>query len=237
MIVLLTGVPGSGKTYRAVHHINELLSNPDNVVFSNISGFRFERWLLIHGVEKFRLGSRGYTVLSHGSYVDISPHLVSLGASFFSKDNIEKIVKSEKYVNKHCYFFIDECQQYFPHFFKDTSVIFLFDYHRHLGIDIFLITQDVSKICTSIAKLAEYEIRAIPSSLRFTRSFVYKKMINGEILSRDMLGMKPYIYSMYKSFDNSSSSSSRSYMLYFILFFVFLVFYGFFKLFTGFGAA
>jgi zona occludens toxin (predicted ATPase) len=198
MIVLLTGVPGSGKSYLAVKTISDLLKDKNNVVLSNIEDFRFERFKLYRDYQIKKISDTTFVSIETGLYVDISKDLVKYGASFFEYDNMKKILSL--YKDKKVFIFIDECQRYFPKWFKDSDVIYFFDYHRHFGVDIYLISQSSVKICSDIVALSEYELRAVPSSLKFKNMFVYKRIISGDIIGRQILKKDRRIFNLYKSF-------------------------------------
>lgn len=227
MIVFLTGKPGSGKSYYAISMIRKLLLNPDNVVFSNIEGFRFERWLLMNKMERHRVAEAGlYSMSAHGQYIDISDHLISSGSNFFHNDLMCEFLKP--FINKKCFFFIDECQRFFPEKFSSVDVIYFFDYHRHYGLDIFLITQSMLKICKPIRELTEYEVNAVPKSVGFGKRFIYKKKIGNTVLNRELLTFDERVAYLYSSFkvESSENSSRRLFIVIafcFSLAFVFLL--------------
>lgn len=221
MIVLLTGVPGSGKSYMAVKMISDLLKNKDNVVLSNIENFRIDRWKLYRDYQINRISDTTFISIESGEYIDITKELTHLGSSFFNYNNIKKYLSNEKFKNKNVYIFIDECQRFFPRWYKDTDVIYFFDYHRHLGINIYLISQSINKISPDIVALAEYELRAVPPSLKFKNMFVYKRIISGDIIGRQILKKDKRIFSLYKSFDVNNDITKVPYFVYFIpIFFI-----------------
>jgi len=238
MIVLISGVPGSGKTYYAVKQISDILKDKDSIVFSNIENFRFERFRVLYSYYVNKLTDGFLTNLECGQYVDITKDLITLGASFFTVDNYKKLIKKYSLEDKKVYFFIDECQRFFPSFLKDTDIIYFFDYHRHFGLNIFLITQDSVKISSSIASLAEFEVRASPPMLRFKNVFIYKKIINGEILNRFVLKFNNKIACLYTTayftnnvnFNNTIALFFAVPVLFIVAVFVFIYFLTHFKI-------
>jgi len=223
MIVLYTGVPGSGKTYLAVKSIADLLKNPNNVVISNVEGFRFERFKLFRDYQIKKISDETFINVECGQYIDITKELVKRGSSFFDYTQMKKFL--EPFKDKNVFIFIDECQRYFPKWFKDSEVIYFFDYHRHLGLDIYLISQSSYKICPDIVHLTEYELRAVPSSLKFKNMFVYKRLINNDILGRQVLKRDKRIFSLYKSFQVQNENIQMPKILFAIpVFFIFAVF-------------
>lgn len=229
MIVLLTGVPGSGKSYYAVRSVAELLKDKNNVVLSNIEDFRFERFKLYRAYDtKKIINDTVFVSIDTGIYVDISFHLTKLGASFFDYNNMKKYLSQSQFEGKKVYIFIDEAQRYFPKWFKDADIIYFFDYHRHFGLDIYLISQSSSKLCPDIVALSEYELRAVPSSLKFKNMFVYKHLINGEIISRKIIKKDRRIFNLYRSFIVQNDNYSVPGIMYLIpVFFIVGVFFAY----------
>lgn len=216
MIVLVTGVPGSGKSYYCVDLINNLLKEKDVEIFSNISGFRFERWKQYFYYHNKKLLNNPFVKLEHGNYNDLSEVLKKKGSDFFSYTNITKFLEPYLQQRKKVYFFLDECQQFFYPTFKDPDVIYFFDYHRHLGLDIYLITQSKHKITPQISTLVEYEIRALPRSLRFKNTYVYKKVINDDILTREIRRAKTEIFNLYSSFQLQNENFKTPFVIFLI---------------------
>jgi len=231
MIVLYTGVPGSGKTYLAVKTISDLLKNKDNIVLSNVEGFRFERFKLYRDYQINRMTDTTFISVETGTYIDITPELEKRGASFFDYNYIKKYLSTERFENKNIFFFIDECQRYLSRNLRDPEIIYFFDYHRHWGLDIYLMSQASYKICPEIVALTEYELRAVPASLKFKNMFVYKRLINNDILGRQILKRDKRIFSLYKSFNVQNDNIKMPKILFAIpVFFVFAIFALFFVL-------
>jgi zona occludens toxin len=216
MIVLVSGVPGSGKSYFAVKQLVDILKNKNSVVFSNIENFRFDRFKIMYNYYINKLSNGFFTDFECGQYVDISNDLITLGTSFFTVDNYKKLIKKYNLDGKNVYFFIDECQRYFPPFLKDVDVIYFFDYHRHYNLNIYLITQDSVKINSSIVSLVEYEIRASSPSVRFKNTFIYKRMINGDIINRFVLRFDNKISSLYSSSFVAESNNRNNFIMFLI---------------------
>ena len=196
MIRLIVGLPGSGKTYFAVHEILSINFNfdrefyryvpkdPDLTIFTNIDNLKLPCVSL-----PLYLKSRNLTV-----------------EQFFTVDFQKRLL--EKY--KKIIYLIDEAQKYFPKKFYNEDVFFFFQYHRHLGIDIYLITQSSSLLPTHITSLVEYEIQAVRQTNRFRNIFQYKLVSNGEVIGRKSLKADKLIFSLYTSFVSDSPLSSRN---------------------------
>lgn len=182
-IMIIDGVPGAGKTYYAVKHLLDTYFKKDAdgiyqpkkpvKIITNIDGFQLEHEKLNDIVK----ASGGVKV-------------------FFSKDFQEKIFEKHGPV----VYVIDEAQMIFDRKFYDREVFSWFEYHRHYGQNIYLITQAVSKLPKDVTSLVEYVIRALPRSKSVTgREFRYNHVSGRDILKRDAVLIKKKIFEIYKS--------------------------------------
>lgn len=181
-ITLLTGVPGSGKSYFAMNKICELLATHESfLIVSNIDGTNdkiFDRRYLY---TKFTL-----EMLRNDNMKDYLPHLRA-------QHGLEPSAP--------IYLFIDECQNYYGPSCKDENAFFFLDYHRHYGVEIFLITQKDTKIRREVEALCETEIRGLPPSLGVLPGyFLYNHKCGGEIFEKIRLKKKQEVFKAYRSF-------------------------------------
>lgn len=184
MLWLLTGVPRSGKTYRAVHEIDRLLQKTDTdghpidlLVVTNITGINIDDVRLVHR----EFDQRDF----HNT--NMVQYLSNLRAKAGFPDS-SKI-----------YLFIDECQRYFRK--PDPETILFFDMHGHYGVDVCLISQHSKKIAFDISCHHEEEIRAVASRSNPFNSFVYRHMQADEQHAITRLPRDKRIFALYKSFD------------------------------------
>lgn len=178
MITLLTGIPGSGKSYMAVEHVSKM--KDQSKVLHNIEGFKLgislDQFSLDHGIKKIDVFRKSYHEKNDTLY----------GWTII----------------------IDEAAELFPKSLRDTDIVSFFDYHRHYGIDIFLITQDVKKVSPDITCLAESHYRAASGAANPIPGFlIYQQIVGGESVSRKWLRKKKQIFDLYKSTNNHSSKT------------------------------
>jgi zona occludens toxin (predicted ATPase) len=182
-IMIIDGVPGAGKTYYAVKHLLDTYfsKNADGSyqpkkpvkIITNIDGFRLEH----ENLKEIVNASGGVKV-------------------FFSKDFQEKIFEKHGPV----VYVIDEAQMIFDRKFYDREIFSWFEYHRHFGQNIYLITQSVSKLPKDVSSLVEYVIRALPRSRSITgKEFRYNHVSGRDILKRDIVLINKKIFEIYKS--------------------------------------
>jgi len=186
MIHIVEGTPGSGKTYYAVNYLIDNFfdydsfydeykekSNKNVLVISNIDSLRVPHLDLDMLIDRFTL------------------------EKFFTVENFEKIQK--QYRVKNIVVIIDEAQKYFDRKFYNKDVFFFFQYHRHLGVDIFLITQSKNTLAKELVVLAEYIVRALPRSVQ-PNSFIYHfYTVDGDKLFTKSLRKKKDVFRAYSS--------------------------------------
>ena len=184
MIQLFEAPPGSGKTYFAVHYLckftsydeiyGEYILRADVLIISNIEGLKINHWDL-------RQCLKEKTV-----------------EEFFSIDNFEKIMKDTG--KNHIILAIDECHEIFPAGFKSDKVYNFFAYHRHIGLDIILMTQDLKATSRIFNPLLEYIVKATPRSRAIMNSFTYTYVtVTGHNLYSKSLQKKQSVFKAYKS--------------------------------------
>lgn len=219
-ITFVTGQPGGGKTYLAVDMIlrkyykwdkDEGLfqKKQDLTIISNIDGLMLDHLELDDEIDRcLRLQTEknylGNTLVNETMKEDF---FYSLKAEklkhFFNYDyqaGLQARYSSIIYI-------IDECQEYFDSKFgrnKWAREVFLFfEKHRHLGLDIYLITQAAGKIHGEIRVLAEREIRALPRSLSIAGELKYNEYIRGMKSNTVPKVLKPKkeVFGLYKSME------------------------------------
>lgn len=185
MIQIITGVPGGGKSYYAVHEILEHLSRGELVVHN------------IHGLSDPRA-----IQLDFGNVPLDADYLFNLIDRF----RFERGLPADSVV--HVY--IDECQRYYPYELKDPKVVYFFDFHRHHGLNISLISQDIKKISPKISTLAEFEVRAVKPMFQFGGGFQYNLISSGEPFGKKRLKKKPEVFAAYTSFTSGTAQAKKS---------------------------
>jgi len=217
MIKLITGVPGSGKTYLAVQNMIDQyykknnegmweLKDSDMTVISNIEGLQIEHISLYEEIEKYIKRTSDELICKkritdNEGKEDIIWNMRGAKAAFFEIDQQKKMsMRYGKIV-----YVVDECQEFF-----DTrlgrkkyarKVCMWFETHRHLGQDIILITQSSVKLAKDVRVLIENEVRALPKSLSILGEFKYNEYLNGIKANAVPKVVRPRkeIYAIYKS--------------------------------------
>lgn len=188
-IEILTGVPGGGKTYYAVSRIDELCATD-------------EKCLILHNIDGLCI-------------VDNRCLSVEFTSTFFRNNTAADYISSlrREYnldASAKIYVFVDEAQRFFPPELKDPEVFFFFDFHRHYGIDVFLITQHEKKLSFKLSSLAEVEIRAVSGRINPLGSFVYKYSSGGEQYATKRLRKDARLFRLYTSFRGGTEDQQKS---------------------------
>jgi Zonular occludens toxin (Zot) len=160
-IRIIDGVPGAGKSYFAVNHLlaKYFAWNKE-----------LDEWepKAVEGT-RTRVFSNIDSLVVAESLDDAIEKAGGL-ASFFTVDYQKKLSAD----GVRCVYVIDEAQRMFPRSFKGVEVAFYFQYHRHLGADVYLITQDVKLLALELRHLAEYIVRAVRRTYSVAGEFRYR---------------------------------------------------------------
>jgi zona occludens toxin (predicted ATPase) len=205
-IVFITGSPGAGKSYYAVKRIVEDLKKDTNLVVSNIDGLDRAKLSFYLGKEVNNLWTLDEflaTVLSFcnlhydGNYRNA--FLTILNVDYWKRFILPKLFGELGY--RKVIFYLDEFQSIID---EDTELTqlqkFFFDYHRHLGLDFYIITQSIQRMNKAIRNLVEIELRLV--SLRIfgiSNMAVLKTIIGGVPVKKTVIKYDPKIFALYRS--------------------------------------
>lgn len=194
-IKFITGVPGAGKTYFAVHH---LIKNFCYYNRKKRCQSLKKKYTLISNIDELDL--------DHLNLKDIfKDHNLTI-ETFFTETYQKKI--SQKYEN--IIYFLDEAQQFFGSRFRNNDVFYYFQVHRHLGHNIYLITQNRALLPKELNALCEIEIRAVKRTLSVFGEFKYNVLSNREIIDRKVLKKSKKVFQMYKSFEAKETEAVKN---------------------------
>ena len=208
MIVFLTGVPGSGKTYESVSRLYAYFGKDKKVKNALKSKFNINKDI------KYFLTNIPYikTEFSYDEKIDTSfkfddfyEKILILHAKYLCNDTSEsdllKLAEELKIANT--FFLIDECHNYLDK--EDKALIFFFTYHRHFHTEILLITQNLSLVHYKYKNFCEIFVRAVPTSFNIMeKSFLYKYFPSSRMSAKELfkkVKIKKYdeIFKSYKS--------------------------------------
>ncbi|QID34110.1 zonular occludens toxin domain-containing protein [Pampinifervens florentissimum] len=206
-VVFITGTPGAGKSYYAVLRIVQELKDTSKLIITNIDGLDKQKvafyldkedLLNLWTLDEFLSVVYGLANLHYdGNYRNA--FLTLLNVDFWKRVILPYFYKELGY--KRFIFYLDEFQSIID---EDTdlhqSQKFFFDYHRHLGIDIYLITQSVQRMNKAIRNIAEVELRLVNLRMFGLSSVVLlKTLIGGVVVKKKLLKYDPRIFVLYRS--------------------------------------
>ncbi|MCI4459206.1 MAG: hypothetical protein JHC21_06275 [Thermocrinis sp.] len=205
-IVFITGSPGAGKSYYAVKRIVEDLKKDTNLVVSNIDGLDRVKFSFYLGKEVNNLWTLDEFLATALSFCNLhydgnyrSAFLTILNVDYWKRFILPKLFGELGY--RKVIFYLDEFQSIID---EDTELTqlqkFFFDYHRHLGLDFFIITQSIQRMNKAIRNLVEIELRLV--SLRIfgiSNMAVLKTIIGGVPVKKTIIKYDPGIFALYRS--------------------------------------
>jgi len=240
MIYLITGVPGSGKSYYAVNYIYKELTSKDSkykTIYTNINlnfdkcdeikkGFVKPLILddLLQRIQKdYELSER---FKNNDLYDEETGELIT-DYDFYVRGKLKLFDPYE-----HSLIILDECHLYFTEQVDQKMLRFL-SYHRHFDIDIFLITQNKSLINRKYLAFVESMLIAVnPSKRLFSKVFVYKvyaswKEYKSNYVGKEKLKLDKKIASCYNSGSNKVPKSFASKLLIPLFVGIVLLYFGY----------
>jgi zona occludens toxin len=227
MVFILTGVPGSGKSYYLVQHAEKELNKIDPItkekkykgVLHNISGYK------------------------HGYYQDFGdfalPRIIELYDYFLTikkeKDKDELLIKKSEELSLYkMLLIVDECHLYYINDVTEEgkkrfyALLWFMSYHRHIYCDLVLATQNLSLIDTKFKAFAEYYVVAVSQSLRIGKNFKYNhypssRLIKKEKYKVEKIKPKKEIFELYTSGDSVKVESAFKSLFKLVGFLLFLL--------------
>ncbi len=178
---VIEGVPGAGKTFYAVWHLAQHYFKKDDktgvyalskecTIVTNIDGFKPDHVDLRTEIEEAGFFARACLEASRISSTQLATEISKIDpvAEFFSYDYQEEYKKDKPQI----VYVIDEAQRFFrkgsDRLLREKKVFDYFEYHRHWGQDIYLVTQNVKNVY-----LSKCIIRAMPRFRSFGIGFNY----------------------------------------------------------------
>ena len=159
MITLITGHTGGGKTYLAVNEIIKSL-NSNRKVYTNI---------------KLNIFDKNYHYLSDEKLKQELEEIGALVSSASSQEDAKELMRNQKNYLFDSLIVIDEA-----HFmgFRDKSIELnnFLTIHRHLGVDLILITQTSSNIHKIHLDLVHKHFEARPASKRILQNTAFYRV-------------------------------------------------------------
>lgn len=220
MITFLTGVPGSGKTYKAVLSIFNNFSDSPNAK----KDMKKEYLFCYTNINELKFGNLHDTFPLDVD--DLKVKLAQLHKLYKAKATDDELIEECTKLNLYkCLFVIDEAHNIFDN--NDVVLIWWLSYHRHLYHDIFLITQNLSLIFTKYKSFSEYFFKAKSTTISLNRNtFKYDVYINSRMAmnSRSHTEKLPKLEEVFNLYHSGDSVKASNVLLKFYFFaFIMLV--------------
>lgn len=213
-ISFLAGIPGSGKTYYAVYQIyNTFLKDNNNDkkgIFSSKKEKVKEYDYLYTNINEFNFNlDERFLKYEHDLFYEKINILYSLYISNANDNELIEKAKELKLYNS--LIVIDECHNFYNN--EDEILVWFLTYHRHLYIDVFMITQDLSLVSTRYKTIAEFFYQALPNAKKINtskfkyRQFISYKMYKSDKINDFTLPAQKEVFSLYVSGAKNNSKS------------------------------
>jgi len=223
MIEFTVGVPGSGKTYRAMYALysnfglNEKLRAPKfkhndiNFAYTNINEIKIDHF------EKDTVKNLDWDLFKD--------NLTTLYNLYKNKATDKELIVEAKELNMfECLVVLDECQNYLDT--QDKVLIWWLSYHRHIHHQVYLITQNLSLVYSKYKSFSEFFYQSKPSSLKlFKNKMVYNQYTNSRLsqVSKSGVAKLPFVKEIYDSYHSGANQQSENLLKKFALLAVFFL--------------
>lgn len=203
MIEIYTGVPGSGKTYRAVSYLYDIFLDSKSKSYGKFTRF-------YTNINEFAFSEFDSMVAYDLNWDLLFEKLSQLHRLYMSKvDDSQLLELADSLFISNTFFVIDEAHNFFEK--KNSVLVWWLSYHRHLHQDIILITQNLALIESKYKSFSEFFYKAIPSSLRvFSNTLKYEQYIGSRMFKNQRsekftLKFNPDVFSLYHSGANTQA--------------------------------
>ena len=217
MLASVVGVPGTGKTYFMVSYLKKYFNydaffreytiKADVLILTNIADLKF-------------IGSSCWNIESPEILGDPSTGIAGkyTREQFFTVENMQRIM--DKTGKKNIIMAIDEIQKdhYFPLGYKIPEVLYLFAYHRHIGMDIIFGTQDTSLVARGVLAQCEYLAHGKLRSKKILGSMSYSFTDNkGHYMYSKTLRTDQAVFDAYQSASVEEANKPKNAILHWIV--------------------
>jgi hypothetical protein len=206
----ITGVPGSGKTYYAIREIILRYYRWNDELFEwEINAEKTKKPVLIYtNIDSLKL-----------PHVNIEQYCEREGITIYDFFTVDYWDQNIPYTDYQIVILLDEAQKFYPSSYRlpgspppGQNTLFWFQYHRHFGPDVYVITQTYDAVCKHVVQLAEYEIHAKSKVLTLRNKFVY--VYRNGLGPDGVVGGKTLTYNskvgmLYQSYQAESDDSTR----------------------------
>lgn len=216
MITFITGVPGSGKTYKAMY---ALFSN-----FAKDKKIIKDKKYQVKGIKRAltNINEIDLTKFNNVSSIDWEDFYDKLTALYtMSKEKVDdtelkKLASQFEILDT--FIILDECHNYLDG--QDKVLVWWLSYHRHLHQEIYLITQNLTLVGLKYKAFSEFFYKAYPSSLKLlNNSMKYGQYSSSRMTNNTKSGniKIPIVKEVFDSYGSGNNQQSKSLIMKFLL--------------------
>lgn len=155
MIAILSGLPGSGKTLSAIKRFLLPAVKQGRKIYANIEGLDLLRLSIFVGVDYEKVEKQ---VIAHENYNEKDKELFK-----FSTSRVSRLFDECEKDKAGCLMIIDEAQIFWNNRAyaskENIDLLPLLQKHRHYGIDLVFLTQNIDQLDIGIRRLAQVHYR------------------------------------------------------------------------------
>lgn len=211
MVEFITGVPGSGKTYRA------MLSLYTNF---GLNKSKIKDKSLIHNDVKHALTNINEIDTSkfeknkvkHLDWDTFFMNLTQLHTMYKSKaTDSDMLPIAEELGLKDVLIIVDECHNFLDN--QNAVLVWWISYHRHFHQQIYLITQNLALVNSKYKSFSEFFYKARPSSLKlFRNKMVYFQYTDSRMSQKSKSGTikLPIVNEVFDSYGSGANQQSQN---------------------------
>lgn len=217
MLTYITGLPGSGKTYKALLTLFSNFGKDKDIVkgkrflikdvtyaLTNINELNYDKF---ENVSSFKWNDlyKNISVLYDMQVVN-------------SCSDSELIEKSKELKLYDVLIIIDECHNFFDK--SDKILIWWIAYHRHMHHTLILITQNLGLVNYKYKKFAESFLKAVPSSLKlFNNSMKYHEYVDSRMGKANKVGVvnAPIYTEVFATYGSGQNVKQKSVLIRFLI--------------------
>jgi zona occludens toxin len=218
MIEFITGLPGSGKSYKGVFKLYSNFAKDNKIEkgFLKLDSKTIDKAYTNINELNLSLFDNVYSFNWDMLYDKIKQTYELSQQSDTTDKELIALCKELNFDN--AYFLIDECHNYFDR--QDKVLIWWLSYHRHLYQDITLITQNLGLVNSKYKAFSEFFYKAYPASKKiFKHNMKYAWFTDSRMTAKSKAGdiTVPVNKHVFASYHSGANTKSKNVALKFII--------------------
>lgn len=229
MVSFTTGVPRSGKSYKAMYTLYSNFAKDKKLIKDKRYKLKDVDKALVNINQIDLKQFNNVEFLDWDVFYDSITMLYNQYKTKIDDDDLVKLAKELKVYG--VYIVLDECHNYLDS--QDKVLVWWISYHGHLHQEIELITQNLALVNSKYKGFCEFFYRAVPSSRKlFNTSMKYQKFTGSRMSEKDKFGVDtlPIVKEIFNGYSSGKNQKTKSIIHKFLL--IALVFFSLLILFS-----